>query len=103
MLRQKRGCFGGAADDYYSDREEATDTCPRRHLRQHPDLGVAFELYRLHGGHPSNGLGVLDHLTEQAMDALLVVDDAVGYLRDQRDSEMRAELAAKARLKHDND
>lgn len=103
LLRQKRGCFGGASDDYYADREEATDTCPRRHLKRHPDLGAAFDLYRLHGGHPSGGLAVLDQLTEQAMEALSVTDDAVGYLREQKDSEQRAELAAKAGLRRDHD
>lgn len=46
---------------------------------------------------------MLDQLTEQAMQALMVTDDAVGYLREQKDSEMRAELAAKAGLRRDHD
>jgi hypothetical protein len=97
-MRRRLGCHGGASDVYYADRQEETDTCPRRHLRSNPDLGVVFDLYHLHGGSPRSGLGVTLDVTEAALEALSVVDEAVSYQREQREAQMRAEAAARSRL-----
>ena len=90
------GCHGGGSL-YFVDRPEQTDTCPRRHLRRHPDLGAAFELWRLHGGIPDAGLGVLETITGDALDALWVLDSALGYRREKEQEQAAAEAIAKAR------
>lgn len=92
------GCHGGGMV-HYADRAEQTDTCPRRWLRRHPDLAAAFDLWRLHGGIPSDGMAALETLTGPALDALWVVDSALSYRRDKEAEAAAAEAAAKAGLK----
>jgi hypothetical protein len=89
------GCHGGGS--YYEDRPEQTDTCPRRWLRRNPDLAAAFDLWRLHGGVPTTGMGSLETITGPALDALWVVDSALSYRREKEAERMAAEAAAKAR------
>jgi hypothetical protein len=91
------GCHGGAPSPYYADRAEETSTCPRRHLRNNPDLGAVFDLWRLHGGAPTSGLAVTEQLTAAALDALAVMDSAVSYRREQEHALAMAEAKAKAR------
>jgi hypothetical protein len=93
------GCHGGAASTYYADRREESDTCPRRHLRRNPDLGPVFDLWRLYGGVPSDGVATLDALTPAALEALWVMDSAVAYRREQEEAAAvaKAEAAAAAR------
>lgn len=91
------GCHGGAPSTFYGDRREETDTCPRRHLRDNPDLGAVFDLWRLYGGVPSDGVETLDALTPAALDALWVMDSAVAYRREQEEAVARAKAEAAAR------
>lgn len=91
------GCHGGAPSPFYADRAEETSTCPRRHLRDNPDLGAVFELWRLHGGAPTSGLDVTERLTEAALSALWVMDSAVSYRREQEQAIAMAEAKARAR------
>ena len=90
------GCHGGGSL-HYADRAEQTDTCPRRWLRRYPDLGAAFDLWRLHGGIPTTGMGTLGTITGDALDALWVVDSALGYRREKEQEAAAAEAAARAR------
>jgi hypothetical protein len=90
------GCHGGGASLHYADRPEQSDTCPRRWLRRHPDLGAAFELWRLHGGVPSAGLAALETFTGDALDALWVIDSALSYRREREQEQAAAEAAARA-------
>lgn len=89
------GCHGGGSMEYV-DRPERTDTCARRHLRRHPDLAAAFDLWRLHGGVPTSGMGALDTMTGAALDALWVVDSALSYRREKERELAMAEAAARA-------
>lgn len=59
---------------YFPGTRHATDTCPRRHLIDHTDIVAAFQLYRACDGKP--GLDGAEKLTQQALQALALIDDA---------------------------
>lgn len=81
----------------YADRKEETTTCPRRELRNNPDLGAALDLWALHGGIPQTGLAITHEITAPALEALWVIDSAVSYRRRQEEAAARAEAEARAR------
>jgi hypothetical protein len=94
--RGNLGCHGGAPALYYSDRPEATDTCPRRHLKRNPDLGAAFDLWAYYDGIPRGSLAAMDALTEPALDALWTIHSAVEYRRKTEEAARKAQEAAQA-------
>jgi hypothetical protein len=57
-----------------------------------------FDLWRLYGGVPSDGVATLDALTPAALEALWVMDSAVAYRREQEEAAAiaKAEAAAAA-------
>jgi hypothetical protein len=74
---------------------EASDTCPRRHLKRHPDLGAALDLWAYYDGVPRGTLAALDDVTEAALDALWIIHSAVEY---RRKGEADAETAKQTAL-----
>jgi hypothetical protein len=98
-MRVRRGCHGGGVDLHYADRPEVTDRCPRRHLKDNPDLVAAIDAYHLHGGAPRMGLIVLEQMTEQAIESMTVIDNAASYQRERKEAMLRAEMKAAAAAK----
>ena len=82
--------------EFFSDRPEVTDRCPRRHLLDNPDLSDAITTYRAHGGVPDSGARALQEMTSPALDALYVIESATSYRREQEDRERKAALAQSA-------
>lgn len=86
-LRQARGCHGGCRDSegrpaINAGTRWATDTCPRRHLLRNPDLIGALQL---HADLDSVGIGEIERLSEQAMQALTLIDDARAHRQEDGD------------------
>ena len=73
-LRGARGCHGGSSPPWFAGTQYETDTCPRRHLLNNPDLVEAFSLHRACDGKP--GVEGLKQLSQQAVTALAIIDDA---------------------------
>lgn len=57
---------------FFAGTEYATRRCPRRHLRDHPDVSGALALWRSCEGKP--GVEALRVLSTHAADALAVID-----------------------------
>lgn len=57
---------------FFTGTEYATRRCPRRHLRDHPDVSGALALWRSCEGKP--GVEALRVLSTHAADALAVID-----------------------------
>jgi hypothetical protein len=59
---------------YFAGTAYESDTCPRRQLINHPDLGEVFTLWRSCEGRP--GIGALETLTCAALQCLDVINEA---------------------------
>lgn len=58
-----------------------TDTCPRRHLLENPELVDVFRLVRTVGDRP--GIESIEVLTSRAFDALTVVDSSKAWRAEE--------------------
>lgn len=81
---------------HFPKTEHETRTCPRRHLRNNPDLVPLFALRRACEG--QLGIGGARALTVAAVAGLDVLDDAVAF-RIKADDDERARRAAVAAAK----
>lgn len=75
--RLSRGCEGGARSPWNEGTRYQNDVCPRRHLLRNPELSQVLQLHRSIGDEPI-GLAGLSDLSNAAVQALAIVDDARG-------------------------
>jgi hypothetical protein len=84
---------------FFGGTEHATRRCPRRHLRDHPDVGGALALWRSCEGKP--GVEALRALSTHAVDAFAVIDSGraakMASDAEQQRAEHRAQEAARPR------